>query len=59
MNRNRIKDDIGILIFAAILAFTFILAFYGRANDYERANKMSRLDYRVMQGKQEIAHAKR
>ena len=52
MDMQRIKDDIGILIFAAILAFVIVLSATGAANT------VSILDYRVQQGKQEIADAK-
>jgi hypothetical protein len=53
MDWNRIKDDISILIFAAILAFTIVLSAAGMVNT------VSKLDYRVNQGQQEIADAKR
>lgn len=53
MDTQRIKDDVGILIFAAILAFVLVLSAAGMANT------VSKLDYRIQQAKQEIADAKR
>jgi len=53
MDQNRIKDDIGIILFVAILAFVLVLSAAGLVNT------VSRLDHRVNQGKQEIADAKR
>jgi len=52
MNWSRIKDDIGILIFAAILALVLVLSAAGYLNTVRK------LDYRIWQAKQEIADAK-
>ena len=46
MNRQRLIDDIGILIFSAILAFVIVLSVAGMLNT-ERI-----LDYRMWQAKQ-------
>jgi len=48
MDIQRIKDDIAILIFAAILSFVLVLSIAGALNT-ERI-----LDYRVMQAKQAL-----
>ena len=48
MNWSRIKDDIGILIFAAILSFVLVLSIAGALNT-ERI-----LDYRIQQAKQAL-----
>ena len=48
MNWTRIKDDIAILTFAAILSFVLVLSIAGALNT-ERI-----LDYRVMQAKQAL-----
>lgn len=48
MDTQRLKDDIGILIFAAILAFVIVLSVAGMLNT-ERI-----LDYRIWQAKQEM-----
>ncbi len=48
MDIRRLKDDIGILIFVAILAFTIVLSAAGMLNT-ERI-----LDYRMQQARQEI-----
>ena len=53
MDTQRIKDDIGILIFSAILAFVLVLSAAGMANTVRI------VDYRIDQAKQEIANAKR
>ena len=53
MDQNRIKDDIGIILFVAILSFALVLSAAGALNT-ERI-----LDYRIQQTKQEIADAKR
>jgi putative effector of murein hydrolase LrgA (UPF0299 family) len=53
MDMQRIKDDIGIILFSAILSFTIVLSVAGMANT------VSKLDYRIQQAKQEIADAKR
>jgi hypothetical protein len=53
MDWNRIKDDIGILIFAGILAFTIILSAASMLNT-ERI-----LDYRIWQAKQEMINWRR
>jgi hypothetical protein len=45
---QRLKDDIGILIFAAILSFTIVMACAGMLN----AERI--LDYRMQQARQEI-----
>lgn len=48
MDMQRLKDDVGILIFAAILAFVIVLSVAGMLNT-ERI-----LDYRIWQAKQEM-----
>jgi hypothetical protein len=48
MDTQRLKDDIGILIFAAILSFTIVLSAAGMLNT-ERI-----IDYRMQQARQEI-----
>lgn len=53
MDWNRLKDDIGILIFSAILAFVLVLSAAGMVNTVRI------VDYRMDQAKQEIADAKR
>ncbi len=45
---QRIKDDIGIILFVAILSFTIILSVAGMLNT-ERI-----LDYRMQQARQEM-----
>jgi hypothetical protein len=48
MDMQRIKDDIGIILFSAILAFTIVLSVAGMLNT-ERI-----LDYRMQQARQEM-----
>jgi hypothetical protein len=48
MDWNRIKDDIGILIFSAILAFVIVLSVAGMLNT-ERI-----LDYRIYMAQKEM-----
>jgi hypothetical protein len=50
---TRLLNNIALIGFSAIIAFTFILSCYGLLNT------VSKLDYRVNQGKQEIADANR
>lgn len=52
MDWDRIKDDIGILIFVAILACTIVLSAAGMLNT-ERI-----IDYRMQQAKQEMEEVK-
>mgnify|MGYP000913370205 CR=1 FL=1 len=49
---QRLKDDIGIILFAAILAFTIVLSAAGMLNT-ERI-----LDYRMQQAQQEMEEVK-